>query len=266
MKVVIASIILLAALPALGQQSVHLQDVIPPTDTPRPAVEHIYTCPAGYSLAHWEPGNMDYGINFGDNIGGMFVSPETYGHYEKVGVAEERDILRGGAPVCLKDEPPVSSLKQSDSIVGINTLTFSSGVISVSKNPQTFHNCSLIGQSGNSPHLFDVSEIYQCEEGQVEIVGKWGLSIENGYVYKRELGRPVLEATRLVSASDYKDYKWCPTPTPWDANQKEMCGDRPTTCFDGKPATWDSDWQGYSCTTRDHNGKPAAPPKKENSK
>jgi hypothetical protein len=102
-------VVLFAALPVLGQQPVHLQDVIPPTDTTRPAVEHVFTCPAGYSLAHWEPGNMDYGIHFGDNIGGMFISPETYGHYKKTGVSQEHDILRDEAPVCLKDEPPKPS-------------------------------------------------------------------------------------------------------------------------------------------------------------
>lgn len=118
-----------------------------------------------------------------------------------------------------------------------------------------FHHCTVIGGSGNSPHLFDVSEVYSCDEGNVEIAGQYTQTIEHGYVYSAEMGRPSRESTHLATADDYKYYKWCPTPAPWDNNQKKRCGDKPSMCWDGKVGTWDENWQGYSCVTPDHQGK-----------
>lgn len=115
----------------------------------------------------------------------------------------------------------------------------------------TFHNCTASGGSGNSPHLFDVSEIYSCDEGEVEIAGRTTATIEYGYVYETELGRPFGEP-HIATSDDYQNSKWCATPTPWDPKQKERCGDRPGKCWDGKMATWDPAWQGYSCVTPDH--------------
>jgi hypothetical protein len=123
----------------------------------------------------------------------------------------------------------------------------------------TFHHCSYIGSSSNSPHLFDTSEIYQCDEGAIEIAGTWNETIEYGYVYYSELGRPGREQPQKATKADYDSAKWCSTPQPWDANQKERCGDKPVICFDHKAATWDPAWQGYSCATPDHDGKVAAP-------
>lgn len=114
-----------------------------------------------------------------------------------------------------------------------------------------FHNCSSIGSSGNAPHLFDVSEVYRCDEGDVEIVGHREMAIENGYVFTQELGRPTGEPYR-ATAMDYQRYKWCDDPKPWDLNQKKMCGDVPNKCYDGKMGAWDPNWQGYSCVRPDH--------------
>ena len=118
-----------------------------------------------------------------------------------------------------------------------------------------FHHCSFVGGSGNTPHLFDIAEVYSCDEGTVEIAGQTRQTIEYGYVYSTELGRPTNEQPHIATDYDYKSTKWCPTPTPQDKNQKERCGDKPTICWDGKPGTWDSSWQGYSCGTPDHKGK-----------
>jgi hypothetical protein len=117
-----------------------------------------------------------------------------------------------------------------------------------------FHHCTFVGGSGNSPHLFDVSEVYACDEGKVEIAGQTTQTIEYGHIYTSDLGRIRMEP-RAVSDFDLKSLKWCSTPTAWDKNQKERCGDKPVTCFDGKIATWDAGWQGYSCATPDHQGK-----------
>jgi hypothetical protein len=116
-----------------------------------------------------------------------------------------------------------------------------------------FHHCSIINGSGNEPHLFDISEVYSCDEGQIEISGQTREIIEYGYIYTTEMGRPSREAPRVATEKDYKSSKWCSTPTPWDKNQKERCGDKPHMCFDGKPGTWDEKWQGYSCVTPDHH-------------
>lgn len=116
---------------------------------------------------------------------------------------------------------------------------------------RTFHRCTYIGGSGNSPHLFDVSEIYQCDEGKIEIAGQWTQAIEYGYVFTEQLGRSAGDPHK-VTASDYEDNKWCSTPTPWDANYKKRCGSKPGKCWDGKLGTWDPAWQGYSCVTPDH--------------
>lgn len=117
---------------------------------------------------------------------------------------------------------------------------------------EKFNHCRMVGGSSNDPHLFDTSEIYQCDEGQIEIAGQWNETIENGYVFTTELGRPGRMEPRKVTASDFSNNKWCATPKPWDANQRERCGDKPGKCWDGKMETWDRKWQGYSCVTPDH--------------
>jgi hypothetical protein len=115
----------------------------------------------------------------------------------------------------------------------------------------TFHGCNYVGGSGNSPHLFDRSDVYQCDEGKIEIAGRETKTIEYGYVFTEEMGKPS-ETPHKATNSDYRDSKWCPKPGPQDADQKERCGDVPTTCWDGKPGTWDDNWKGYSCVTPDH--------------
>lgn len=135
--------------------------------------------------------------------------------------------------------------------VNCTSVTFKPSVVPPHHTAQTFHHCTFVGGSGNSPHLFDVSEIYQCDEGKIEIAGQWTQAIEYGYVFTEQLGRSAGDPHK-VTASDYKDSKWCSTPTPWDANYKKRCGDKPTKCWDGKMGTWDPNWQGYSCVTSDH--------------
>ncbi len=121
---------------------------------------------------------------------------------------------------------------------------------------KTYHHCSYIGGKGNDPHLFDTSDIYKCDEGSVEISGTRDETIENGYVYTTELGNPDgFEEPHRVTPSDLSDNKWCHAPGPSDPNRMVRCGNKPITCWDGKRATWDPEWQGYSCVTPDHDGK-----------
>ena len=112
-----------------------------------------------------------------------------------------------------------------------------------SRKIQTFHHCSFGGGSENTPHLFDTSEIYSCDESRIEIAGQWGQSIEYGYIYTSQLGRPGQDKPRRATEADYAKYKWCDT----DLNHKLRCGDKPVVCWDGRLATWDKKWQGYSC-------------------
>jgi|ERR1019366_833708 hypothetical protein len=140
-------------------------------------------------------------------------------------------------------------------VIAVLVLAFAIGVCSQSEKAiqtTTFHNCVSSGGTGNIPHRFDVSEVFQCDEGRIEIAGKREMAIEYGTVFETEMGRPSGEPHK-ATAANYKDYKWCPSPTPQDRNQKEMCGDKPGMCWDGKIGTWDSAWQGYSCATPDHH-------------
>lgn len=115
----------------------------------------------------------------------------------------------------------------------------------------SFHHCSVVGGSWNYPHLFDVSKIYKCDEGIIEVAGQSTAAIEKGWVYEQEMGEPVGEP-HLATRDDFENRKWCPHPTPGDPNRKIRCGDKPGKCWDGKLGTWDPDWQGYSCVTPDN--------------
>jgi hypothetical protein len=157
----------------------------------------------------------------------------------------EAEVLLAELPNQIEDEWPVDKPCPACPL-------WKSTVIESHVPDKTFHHCTLVGSSGNSPHLFDVSEIYRCDEGAVEITGQWKETIEYGYVFTTELGRPSRIGPHRASAFDYESNKWCPTPKPWDSGQKERCGDKPITCWDKKPATWDPNWQGFSCATPDH--------------
>jgi len=126
--------------------------------------------------------------------------------------------------------------------------------ISADGRHYNYHHCTSTGGSANTPRLFDISEIYSCDEGTVEIAGRVEQAIEYGYVYETELGRPSRESPHPATTFDYNNYKWCPSPSARDGNQKVRCGDKPTKCWDGKLSTWDAQWQGYSCVTPDHTG------------
>src|SRR5260370_27314179 len=82
------------------------------------------------------------------------------------------------------------------------------------KSPATYHHCTYVGGSANTPHLFDMSEIYQCDEGEVELAGRMEMAIEYGYVYQSEMGKPSCERPHPVSEADYDNYEWCPKPCP----------------------------------------------------
>lgn len=116
-----------------------------------------------------------------------------------------------------------------------------------------FHNCTFTSGSWNTPHLFDTAEVYSCDEGTVEIAGKTTETIEHGYVYTTHMGRFGTEDPHPATAFDYNSSKWCAGKN----GQQERCGDKPVICWDGKIATWDENWQGYSCVTPDHDGKQA---------
>lgn len=124
----------------------------------------------------------------------------------------------------------------------------------VGQSSQTFHHCTWFpfAGAGNSPHLYDTSKVYKCDEGTVEISGQWNETIEHGYVYTTDLGEPGRFGPHKVSESDYEWAEWCPAPTESDPSRKVRCGSKAGKCFDGKPATWDAAWQGYSCATPDH--------------
>ena len=76
------------------------QETVAPIDKTVPAVEHVYTCPAGYELGYLSIGNMDMA-----HSGGGPAIMETYTHYEPLHVTETRDIMRVGKPVCMKVKP-----------------------------------------------------------------------------------------------------------------------------------------------------------------
>jgi hypothetical protein len=134
----------------------------------------------------------------------------------------------------------------------IGVLMTTSSNAQKSKGPViTFHHCTYGGGSSNIPHLFDASKIYHCDEGDIEVAGQWNQTIERGYLYESEMGEPK-GTPRPATADDYAQSKWCSTPKPWDVTHKERCGDKPIKCFDGKLATWDKEWRGYSCVTPDH--------------
>lgn len=117
---------------------------------------------------------------------------------------------------------------------------------------KTYHHCTGIPGRGNSPHLFDTSEIYTCDEGAIEVSGTWDETIEYGYVFTTDLGRPDGPPHRATQV-DYDSKKWCADPHPWDPHQMVRCGDKPTMCWDGRMGTWDPQWQGFSCVTPDHH-------------
>lgn len=88
---------------------------------------------------------------------------------------------------------------------------------------QSFHNCTYRNRSSNMPNGQDTSEIYSCDEAVIELRGKWSQTIEHGVVYGTQLGRRHGEPSK-AAAFDRNFFKWCPTPHPWDPQQKEMCG------------------------------------------
>ena len=84
-------------------------ETVKPIDKVVPAMEHIYTCPAGYELSYYARGNAEY-------TGTEGIFPETYSLYEPMGVTESRDIVRSRPPVCVRKKPmvkPALSLKKS---------------------------------------------------------------------------------------------------------------------------------------------------------
>lgn len=117
---------------------------------------------------------------------------------------------------------------------------------------KTFHHCTWSPGRANSPHLFDVSDNYTCDEGPVEITGTWGAAIEYGYVFADQMGKPDGQPRRALQ-SDYESAKWCPDPHPWDPHRMVRCRDKPTMCWEGRMGTWDPEWQGFSCVTPDHH-------------
>ena len=114
----------------------------------------------------------------------------------------------------------------------------------VDKPYASFHNCRIDGGTGNDPHYQDMSEFYKCDEGRVELKGRWSMTIEYGTVFSTEMGRPS-STPHTATKDDYSTFKWCSDPKPWDKNQKELCGlVPPEKCWDGKTPRYDStgDW------------------------
>jgi hypothetical protein len=108
----------------------------------------------------------------------------------------------------------------------------------------TFHNCTVNGGTSNMDGYQTMSEVYACDEGNIELKGRWSMTIEYGAVFDTKLGRPDGEPHRATDF-DLQEFKWCPTPHPWDAHQKELCGlPPPPKCWDGKPPRFDKtgDW------------------------
>lgn len=119
---------------------------------------------------------------------------------------------------------------------------------------KTFHNCQFDGGTGNAKGYQTASEIYACDEGRIELEGRWSMTIEYGSVFRSQLGRQEGE-TFPASEGVLKTFKWCATPKPWDKNQKELCGlNPPDKCWDGKPPRFDKsgDW---TCVDKTHSPK-----------
>ena len=108
----------------------------------------------------------------------------------------------------------------------------------------TFHNCISEGSTANTEGFQSASEFYRCDEGRVEMKGRWSETIEYGYVYHTQLGR-IEGAPHRVTGWELSNFKWCKTPKEWDSHQMEMCGSVPVKkCWDGKPPHTDKfgDW------------------------
>jgi hypothetical protein len=122
-------------------------------------------------------------------------------------------------------------------------LAFACSCGCIGQQVNAFHNCSLDGSTGNLNGYQTASETYKCDEGLIELNGRWSMTVEYGYVFRTQLGRP--EGEPFPEAGTEGMFKWCPTPKPWDKNQKELCGlIPPKKCWDGKPPRFDStgDW------------------------
>jgi hypothetical protein len=91
---------------------------------------------------------------------------------------------------------------------------------------KTFTNCAIDGGTANLDGYQTASEIYKCDQGRIELKGRWSMTIEYGTVFHTQLGRPDGEPHR-ATVFDMRSFKWCHTPRRWDQTQMELCGANP---------------------------------------
>ena len=108
-------ILALFAVPAVGQNNadgsytlhttceqnaiptdVCVTETVAPIVTDIPAVDHIYSCPEGYQLATYMPALLSVASDM----------PMESAHYIPMGVISAPDIVRNGAPDCIKKVAP----------------------------------------------------------------------------------------------------------------------------------------------------------------
>lgn len=81
--------------------------------------------------------------------------------------------------------------------------------------------CSIINSSGNTPNFQDMSETYHCDQGDVTLHGKWGMTVEYGTIYRDNMGRQS-DKTEPATEFDRDFFQWCRK----DSRQIVLCGDK----------------------------------------
>lgn len=86
-----------------------------------------------------------------------------------------------------------------------------------------FTNCTADGSEGNPDGYLTETEYYKCDQGVIAIKGTWGMTIQEGWIYRYTMGR--MDDGRPERATKFymDSFRWCPAPN----NRLELCGLRP---------------------------------------
>jgi hypothetical protein len=92
--------------------------------------------------------------------------------------------------------------------------------------PAQFTHCSVNGGTGNADGYTTMSEIYHCDQGDIELHGEWQETIERGFVYETRMGRPEGDPYR-ITVSHLKTFDWCyrSRTSPYLSDHWQLCRD-----------------------------------------
>lgn len=112
-KIMIIALVMIFSVFANGQvdRSKEVKAIV----TERPAVEHFYSCPAGYELKVFTAATSTMTATYASNTTAWYIAPGD--HYEQ---ALAQDILRTGEPTCV----PLPELDLSTGFTYCTTYTF----------------------------------------------------------------------------------------------------------------------------------------------